>query len=72
MAGRSDDNTPHKRDPQMNDAKKQRYTTQGKLYFQRGVDLPYPQHEGSPVVLNVPEWMERLAAWLDRFVRLVP
>jgi hypothetical protein len=56
----------------MNDAKKRQYTTQGKLYFQRGVDLPHPQHEGGPIVVDFPEWLEKLAAWLDRFVRLTP
>ena len=41
-------------------------------YFQQGVSIPHPQHEGGPVVVNMPVWLEKLAAWLDRFVMLTP
>jgi hypothetical protein len=53
----------------MDVAKKQQFIIQGHEYFQRGATIPHDKHEG-PVVVDAPVWMGRLAAWVDRFIRI--
>jgi hypothetical protein len=53
------------------------YADQGKRYFQRGVSIPLPRWDdqecpnmtiGGPVMAVLERW----AAWVDRFVRIMP
>jgi len=57
----------------MNNRKYQEYRTAGKLYFQQGVSIPLKSwKDEAPPVMGVPAWIERLAAWIDRFISLCP
>jgi len=48
------------------------YRQAASRYFQAGATIEYDKPQNAPIEISLPAWLERLAAWLDNFVRFVP